>query len=402
MTALPTTNSTPSPATGEARRITELDGLRGVAILLVLFHHFTIIHGQSTFDRWLIYSGHFGWSGVELFFVLSGFLITGILLDARESPRYFRSFYGRRMLRIFPLYYVVVTTVLVLIPALFPARAASDGLVGHHDWTYWCFLSNYAIAWDNGIHNRLLAVTWSLAIEEQYYLVWPLVVLLVGKRGLLRLCPVLLVLSIALRAAMLYVWDQGLTTVYVFTPCRFDGLVVGSWIATALRAGWEARPWRNLLLATATLTLTTAYVGEWIATLYVGESLYARTAFGLLVGVSLMAIGFGSLVILLVATDALPFARRVLSSRFLRSFGKYSFAIYLTHTVVLFSFRRFLISPSNDRYTPLLTFEQVSTCPWVGQLLLYLLAIAAAWCIGWLSWHLLEKWFLNLKRYFPY
>src|SRR6188474_1303151 len=91
-----------------------LDGLRGIAIILVLLHHLTIYRPESGVDAWIAGVPLFGWSGVDLFFVLSGFLITGILLDARNSPRYFSSFYGRRALRIFPLYYAVLTIVMIL------------------------------------------------------------------------------------------------------------------------------------------------------------------------------------------------------------------------------------------------------------------------------------------------
>src|SRR5918998_5491330 len=91
-----------------------LDGLRGLAILLVMAHHLTIVRSEVPFDVGALELLHTGWVGVDLFFVLSGFLITGILLDARGSDRYFASFYARRTLRIFPLYYAVLTIVMIL------------------------------------------------------------------------------------------------------------------------------------------------------------------------------------------------------------------------------------------------------------------------------------------------
>src|SRR4051812_39004746 len=109
--------------TGASRRAHEgfipaLDGLRGIAILLVLFHHFTIYRPDRGLDKWLANIPAAGWIGVDVFFVLSGFLITGILLDARDRRHYFRNFYARRALRIFPLYYLVVFVGLILLPKL--------------------------------------------------------------------------------------------------------------------------------------------------------------------------------------------------------------------------------------------------------------------------------------------
>ena len=124
-----------------------LDGLRGIAIILVLLHHYTILRPASELDRWIANVPLIGWSGVDLFFVLSGFLITGILIDARGSGRYFSSFYARRTLRIFPLYYLVVFLSLIVLPQ-FPA--CYDLLAGagapRDQWPYWLYLTNFTVA----------------------------------------------------------------------------------------------------------------------------------------------------------------------------------------------------------------------------------------------------------------
>ena len=135
-----------NPGRSSDGRIVELDGLRGITILLVIWHHFTVVSPQTTFERWLVFTCHFGWIGVDLFIVLSRFLITGILLDAVDSPRYFRSFYARRILRIFPLYYALLFAVMVALPLAMPARWESAGMPSAHDWTYWVFLSNFMMA----------------------------------------------------------------------------------------------------------------------------------------------------------------------------------------------------------------------------------------------------------------
>jgi peptidoglycan/LPS O-acetylase OafA/YrhL len=149
-----------------------LDGVRGIAILLVLFHHFTLFDPVTTIGAWLGFVALLGWSGVDVFFVLSGFLITGILIDARGSNRYFASFYMRRVLRIFPLYYLIVFLSFVVL-----ARSTywHDLLVGPGrvaQWPYWTYLVNFAIAERGDFQHGVLDVAWSLAIEEQFYLRW--------------------------------------------------------------------------------------------------------------------------------------------------------------------------------------------------------------------------------------
>src|SRR5205814_3960566 len=131
--------SSPSPAPAHPvsppARLPTLDGLRAIAILLVVPHNLDLI---ATFDgaQLVVAALHRGWIGVQLFFVLSGFLITGILLDARDAPDYYRSFFVRRALRIFPLYYATLLVLFVLLPALglVPASFKCDAMV---ELSYW-------------------------------------------------------------------------------------------------------------------------------------------------------------------------------------------------------------------------------------------------------------------------
>ena len=145
-----------------------LDGLRGLAILLVLALHLTIIKPVTAVDQAITSVLHAGWMGVDLFFVLSGFLITGILIDSRGSDRYFLTFYARRTLRIVPLYYLVVFVSFVVLPH-FPTWY--DRLVGPKmvlpEWEYWLFLSNIGISDRDRFLHGILGVSWSLSIEEQ-------------------------------------------------------------------------------------------------------------------------------------------------------------------------------------------------------------------------------------------
>lgn len=149
--------------------IPRLDGVRGIAILLVLLHHFTDDREKLTgIARRLFLVTDAGWVGVDLFFVLSGYLITRILLSTKESPRYFTTFYGRRALRIFPLYYAVLVAVLLILPRLVPPTPELDAILGRQVFL-WTYLSNWVRDTFNSDYAALKHF-WSLSVEEQFYL----------------------------------------------------------------------------------------------------------------------------------------------------------------------------------------------------------------------------------------
>ncbi|HEV2844590.1 MAG TPA: acyltransferase, partial [Thermoanaerobaculia bacterium] len=208
-----------------AERLPALDGLRGLAILLVLLLHFTVYGGPPAtegIDKLFYRAAQAGWIGVDLFFVLSGFLITGILYDAKGGENYFRSFYARRVLRIFPLYYGALAVFLLLVPALRPGS-----------FWHWTYLSNVQIAREGWPDSGALGHFWSLAVEEQFYLFWPVAVLLLARRSLMAACWVCLAGSLLLRVG-LHLADQE-TAAFVLTPARLDSLAAGALLALAAR-----------------------------------------------------------------------------------------------------------------------------------------------------------------------
>jgi len=147
-----------------------LDGVRGLAIVLVMISHVVIgLRPGGGFDTGVIEVARSGWMGVDLFFVLSGFLITGILLDARNGPHYFRNFYIRRTLRIFPLYYGILVAVFVITPFLVPDVRDQSWFSGVHEnriW-FWTYTSNLLLAIDGTWEaTPILGGFWSLAVEE--------------------------------------------------------------------------------------------------------------------------------------------------------------------------------------------------------------------------------------------
>ena len=161
-----------------AKRIPELDGLRGTAILFVILFHFTAAEGTlpaHTFGSVLQRVTSMGWTGVDLFFVLSGFLIGGILIDVRQSPRYWKTFYLRRFLRIIPVYYLWIVAYVLLMRVAGPAIQARSfsgrGVVlGPAIYEHFLFAQNIWIAALPGMAGAWFGHTWSLAVEEQFYL----------------------------------------------------------------------------------------------------------------------------------------------------------------------------------------------------------------------------------------
>src|SRR4051812_34194176 len=221
---------------GELKVIPELDGVRGIAVLLVMLCHAYIIQPiplpqglKSLYFSDVLY---LGWSGVDLFFVLSGFLITGILLDTRDSRNYFFSFYARRVLRIIPLYVMAVFGYFHFVLPIAHHFGLFMALDNSLEPWFWLHLSNWRLAF--GGEGHWLGHFWSLAIEEQFYLFWPLVVFISGRRRLPYVCVVLGAMSFGLRSIYAH-HNFGGFFLYGLTPFRIEPLAVGSLAATLVR-----------------------------------------------------------------------------------------------------------------------------------------------------------------------
>ena len=201
----------------------ELDGLRGIAILLVLATHYQMaIPAHTAAERALKNILAHGWAGVDLFFVLSGFLITGILYDSKGQSNYFRNFYGRRTLRIFPLYYGFLAVVLIGLIATATARHWNPSLPQFRNlWSLqpwlWTYTFNIACALGHG--SAHLGQLWSLSVEEQFYLVWPLVICFFPRRLLVPTCVTLIIGALALRI-LLFCYAPLIRVTHVGTSSR--------------------------------------------------------------------------------------------------------------------------------------------------------------------------------------
>jgi peptidoglycan/LPS O-acetylase OafA/YrhL len=364
-----------------------LDGIRGIAIILVLFHHFTLFDPTTTLGAWMGFVALLGWSGVDLFFVLSGFLITGILIDARGSDRYFTSFYARRTLRIFPLYYLVVFVSFAVLP-FFPRWHAL--LVGPTDipqWPYWTYLVNFAIADRDAFQHGVLDVAWSLAIEEQFYLVWAVVVWLLSPRWLGPLCGLIVVAAPIMRTLVLH-GGAHTVDVYVLPHFRADTLALGGLLAWAVRRG-ALQP-----LSWTAAWLLAAALGGAIAAALADGSPWWSGLWTQRIGYSLFALAGGALIIAAVTRPAESYLPSLLSAGWLRAFGKYSYCMYLVHLPVSRVTQEFVLAPAE--------FPVVMGAMWPAQLAYYVLATIPTFAIGWVSWRIFEAPILRLKRRFPY
>jgi peptidoglycan/LPS O-acetylase OafA/YrhL len=365
-------------------RMPALDGLRGVAILSVFLYHYAsggAQHPTGIVLKSMYTLTGFGWVGVDIFFVLSGFLITGILYDTRNDAGYFGKFYARRTLRIFPIYY------------LFLAAMAVAGLAMGVRWRLgqasFLFYVGFpcAIAWPQIIPtNPFLRVThlWSLCVEEQFYLLWPLAIRVLRTRGrILAACAVVMVLALALRTA---VWASGTLSpawAYASLPCRMDSLAVGAALAVLLRS-----PGGLHVKKAAPFVLPSAVAGL-AAVLLLSRSVSHDAPGIFTLGYTLIAIAAGS-VLVLAATGvgAIP---AMLRWPGLRLLGKYSYGFYLYHFPLAE-----ILDPAKPPLTRLLHSEVAAKLIFVVVSFFLNLGVAAA------SFHWIEAPIMRLKSRFKY
>lgn len=328
-----------------------LDGLRGIAVLMVLMHHF---FGSPT-----------GALGVDLFFVLSGYLITSILRAERQEPRYWRIFYTRRITRILPPYVILIIATIMFFD-----------LRWRIFWPYFVFFGeNFAVY---KYYNLLipLSICWSLAIEEHFYFVWPFLVRYFSDLTLAWTLATVIVLEPLLRVLAMSVFHRGPGALYVLTPYHIDGIAWGGLASI----GISYRHSREMIEKFLKPSLIAASILFFVAFFVLHKARYSDPLFYASLGYPLADLTFFLFLAWLVLHQYSILAR-VVSWRPLRFFGLISYGLYLYHLEIELLFRRL-----GDHYG-YKHYERLS-----------LISFPASVLIAWLSYRFIEQRLLEIGR----
>jgi peptidoglycan/LPS O-acetylase OafA/YrhL len=368
-----------SAATAGAQRIPELDGVRAVAILSVLIHHafYGYPNAPGVLDslpKVFTFVVSRGWLGVDLFFVLSGLLIGGILLDAKSKPRFFTNFYGRRALRILPVYLVVLAVCWLFYRGYNGFFLLSLGMLAN-------LTHLFHVPAPHGP-----GVFWSLAIEEQFYLLWPSAVFLLSRKRLAMLTAFIVIATPILRGVCALNGMDPEQEIYAYSWFRFDGLALGVLLAIWIRSQWDETRRSlhvagGLVLLFAVITIAGTPFGV-MGTKTVGSAALRGTQVQLLFAAGILA----------ALTMRQTSWTAPLRSHFARMTSDYSYCIYLIHLSL------------GDAYLAILGWRGFRPEAWfgvMGSLAIRVLVICvSSYLLAALSFRVLEQPILRLKRFF--
>lgn len=385
----PSTVQTARPSNGEVFRghLTALDGIRGLAILMILLLHFVgDTFPTNAFEHAVITVTGYGAYGVDLFFILSGFLITGILFDSRFQLTYFSTFYIRRVLRIFPLYYAVLAALFLVAPLIPALRTVSLNILREHQAWAWLYGVNIYDALKGQYSLPYLDHFWSLSVEEHFYFVWPMVIRALGRRPQTLMGLSLVIAAYAL-VARIVASCAGVSpiTIFVLTPFRLDALCLGSFLAIYVRQPEGVANLKRWIAPTtfiAAMALVIAFSWNLFSDVGVPVLRPVRSSiFLVLLGILMLHA--------LTAPAGTP------SARFFRSspmvfLGKYSYGLYVFHL-----FFAFYLQTHRTEF-PL---GELLGLHFGAVLLQSAVGIAASIAAAVLSYEVFEKRFLLLKRH---
>jgi peptidoglycan/LPS O-acetylase OafA/YrhL len=363
-------NSTAPLVAGDKSRIPELDGIRGIAILAVLFYHlfsYSMFRQSWTGIAYFAMKVTENWShGVDLFFVLSGFLITGILLDTRRDPHFFRNFYARRALRILPLYYTVLAVIL-----LFYRHSGDYVLLSFFH------LSNMAPIFGIAMVNGAM---WSLSVEEHFYLCWPLLVRRFNPGSVAMIAAAVCLSEPLIRAtAFPYV-----SSVFPYSWFRLDGLASGAWLACFVRSRqYSERSVKKVVIFLAATGMLIEIAGSPFGIRQ------HHTRFGAAFEFPPVNMICAALVLWGAAFQG-SFQTRILRNWPLRISGDLSYCLYLVHCMVMDAYDAGLKALG---YLP-------AVAGFRGILMRAAIVLAVTFIIAAVSRVILEKPALRLKRFF--
>jgi peptidoglycan/LPS O-acetylase OafA/YrhL len=360
----------PKPA-AHPNHIPALDGLRGIAIIMVIIWHYLPVT-QSFFP---------GWAGVDLFFVLSGYLITWRLTASLQQPHYFSRFYRNRILRIFPLYYIVVIGFLLAIHFFVqPKNLPTFDTYTNHWKSFLIFTENWTFVFYGFPLNLSLGPLWSIAVEEQFYLVWPaLILLLPGKRSRTTIL-LLLIVGIMLTRSCWYLEHSSIPRLYYNAFFRMDSFVVGALL-------YELHDAKIKIAANQTAWIMLGLLAIFLLHTPIPHMPVPGDPFLMTAGYTILAFFFACALDLAARREKNAFSG-FLSGKFLRETGKISYCLYLIHFPIL----QFMSS----------RLHAYGLSHWPGHEILFgyiavFTALAISVWLSLLSYRYLESWFLQYK-----
>jgi peptidoglycan/LPS O-acetylase OafA/YrhL len=370
--------------------IPSLDGLRGLAVLLVMIYHFSHVPiiTHSFVDEAFFKVLTMGWIGVDVFFVLSGFLITRILLWSKEAPisEYLKVFYIKRSLRIFPLYYLYLGFIfLIFYPLVFSSMGGVEQtkiqLARESAPWFVFYVSNLKQVFNGMFFGAGLGHLWSLSIEEQFYIIWPFVIYFVNQKNLTKLFFCIILFCLILRICM-YIYSFPAESIYVFTATRIDGLVIGGYVAY-LSLNTKMAINTKYVLYCFYFLLTVCLLALYIIGPRVEMHPFLYTGFLTLLSVCIC------MLIWILQSEESSAPKTFFSNRILIFFGKYSYGLYIFHPLL----RQFVMKVVGS---PIIIFD--SQIIW--EIGIIVLCTGVSLIAALLSWNLFEKWFLKSKSFF--
>lgn len=349
-----------------------LDGVRGFASLLVITHHNFHYINILNYNQF----------GTDLFFVLSGFLITTVLLNTNKTRHAISNFYIRRVLRVFPLYYLSLLIFLLLLPGIQNIPIKMEYYVENQTWL-WLFLQNWLYIFKDPNPFSALNHLWSMVIEEQFYLFWPLIILIFPKsKNLLAFVSALYVLFIVFRMLIWFAQIDGLAYYNLFSFTKVDGIFVGCMVAILHKRQSNIINDHCLFIMATLILINLSFI-------IINSSFELGLPYFAFIGYITFSILFGLLINFLIIKKS-SILHTIFELRLLKSIGKISYGTYIFHWPLYL-----LISPIFQSF--FINFFSAS----ISTLIISIIATIIAYLIGFLTYNFFEIRFLKLgKRYY--
>jgi len=373
-----------------SKHIPVLDGVRAYAVLLVCLVHFFQVDETGLYEAnkylgiFLFKFSQIGLRGVELFFLLSGFLITGILIESKNSPKYFTTFYARRFIRIFPLYYFVLAVSFFVLPNLLPIDKAGVEVIDNQFWL-WAYISNLSHffsfeAWDASLNFPSFGHFWSLSVEEHFYVFWPLLISFANKKWLPRI--MWFIVGVSAFSVLFVYFTNDLIPILKWSTIRCAGVLsLGGIIAYYSKDRVIFEKFialsRKMILPFGILFIIVNYIPR-------------QYIFHEVLTFFLSVFFFFCLIILTISHNRL--SNRVFNHKYLFFIGKISYGIYIYHGMLRPYFKEYI-------YENLHIYVQNGI---IASTLYTIICTAISILIAWISWQLIEQPILKLKKYFKY